>query len=159
MASAQPTVQRASLTHADEVFSLVEEYYEAVQVVARDDRGTLLDHLSRPDSGVWVAYWSGVPAGCILYHPLPEMPASAEVKRLYVRPEFRRRGIAQELLTNLERFAATQPVHWLYLDTKDDLPEALAFYERNGYLRCPRYNTNPQATIFMRKRLSPIELL
>jgi hypothetical protein len=33
------------------------------------------------------------------------------------------------------------------------LQAAIAFYERHGYLRCDRYNDNPQATIFMRKRL------
>jgi hypothetical protein len=34
---------------------------------------------------------------------------------------------------------------------------AIAFCERNGYVRCPRYNDNPQATIFMRKRLKAVE--
>jgi len=29
----------------------------------------------------------------------------------------------------------------------------MAFYEHHGYLRCDRYNDNPQATIFMKKRL------
>ena len=41
----------------------------------------------------------------------------------------------------------------LYLDTKDDLLEAIRFYERRGYERVPRYNDNPQATIFMRRVL------
>jgi GNAT superfamily N-acetyltransferase len=41
----------------------------------------------------------------------------------------------------------------LYLDTKDDLDPAIRFYQRHGYKRCGRYNNNPQATIFMRKRL------
>jgi ribosomal protein S18 acetylase RimI-like enzyme len=91
--------------------------------------------------------------GCILYHPLPDLGSVGGVKRLYVRPAFRHHGIAQQLLENLERFVSSRNVEWLYLDTNDDLQAAIAFYERNGYVRCSRYNDNPQATIFMRKRL------
>ena len=136
------------------MFSLVEEYYDAVSVVARDDRATLLAYLADSESGVWLAYCDINAVGCILYRPLPAMGPAGEVKRLYVRPAFRGRGIAQELLENVERFALDRGAKWLYLDTNDDLRAAIAFYERNGYLRCPRYNDNPQATIFMRKRLS-----
>jgi ribosomal protein S18 acetylase RimI-like enzyme len=75
------------------------------------------------------------------------------VKRLYVRPAFRQRGIADKLLQALEQFASTQGAEWLYLDTSDDLKAAIAFYEGHGYLRCDRYNDNPQATIFMRKQI------
>ncbi len=138
------------------MFSLVEEYYDAVQVVARDDRAKMLDYLADSESGVWLAYCDTSAVGCILYHPLPHMGSVGEVKRLYVRPAFRRRGIAQELLENLERFALNRDAEWLYLDTNDELRVAIAFYERNGYVRCPRYNDNPQATIFMRKRLTAV---
>jgi GNAT superfamily N-acetyltransferase len=142
------------MAEAEDVFSLVEEYYDAVQVVHRDDRATMLEHLADSESGIWLAYCDTTPVGCILYHPWPSKGfAAGEVKRLYVRPPFRRRGIAQELLEHLERFALSLGVEWLYLDTKDDLRVAIAFYERNGYVRCPRYNDNPQATIFMRKSL------
>ena len=89
----------------------------------------------------------------MLYHPLQAIERAGEVKRLYVQPPFRRRGLAQMLLTDLERFARDRGDHWLYLDTNDSLQAAIAFYERNGYSPCGRYNDNPQATIFMRKRL------
>jgi GNAT superfamily N-acetyltransferase len=156
MSSADCTVQRVSNAEADDVFSLIEEYYDAVQVVHRDDRATMLEYLADSESGVWLAYCDTTPVGCILFHPLPSKGfAVGEVKRLYVRPPFRRRGVAQALLEHVERFALSLGVEWLYLDTKDDLRVAIAFYERNGYVRCPRYNDNPQATIFMHKRLLP----
>jgi GNAT superfamily N-acetyltransferase len=148
------TVQRVSVAQAEDVFSLVEEYYEAGEVIARDDRPTMLDYLASSDCGVWVGYSESNPVGCILYHMLPHIASAGEVKRLYVRPAFRRRGIAQALLERLEQFAATGATEWLYLDTNDTFQTAIAFYERNGYRRCARYNDNPQATIFMRKRLS-----
>jgi GNAT superfamily N-acetyltransferase len=147
------TIHRVSVLQADDVFSLVEEYYDAVQVVVRDTRETLRHYLADAATGVWLAYCGTSPVGCILYHSLPEIADAGEVKRLYVRPLFRHRGIAQQLLENLEQFAVVAGVQWLYLDTKDDMPVAIAFYELNGFVRCPRYNNNSQATIFMRKRL------
>jgi ribosomal protein S18 acetylase RimI-like enzyme len=147
-------VRQASLVEASDVFRLVEEYYDAVSVVVRDDRDTLLDYLVRRDCGVWLAYDGDLAVGCILYHPLPELGRTGEVKRLYIQPSFRRRGLAQQLLDVLERSAVRRGDQWLYLDTNDTLRAAIAFYERNGYLRCGPYNDNPQATIFMRKRLT-----
>ena len=151
------TIRTVTAAEAEDACSLIEEYYEAVQVVTRDDRAKILHYLSDPESRILLAYDSKTPVGCILYRPLPDpLPqfgSAGEVKRLYVRPAFRRRGIAEKLLESLERFASSRGAQWIYLDTTDDLQAALAFYERHGYVRCDRYNDNPQATIFMRKRL------
>jgi GNAT superfamily N-acetyltransferase len=149
-------VRRAGEADAVDALTLIEEYYEAASVVVRDDRDGMMQHVRGAANGVWLAYWNAHAAGCILYHPLPGIAAAGEVKRLYVRPQFRRRGIAQRLLDALEHFARLRGDEWLYLDTNDSLKAAIAFYARNGYERCPRYNDNPQATIFMRKPLAPI---
>jgi len=153
--SQQLRLERTSAQRPEDAIALIEEYYEAIQVVERDNRKALLEYLSNPQSAVWVAYHGTVPAGCILYRPLPAVDGAGEMKRLYVRPAYRGRGLASQLLRTLEEFAASQGARWLYLDTKDDLYEAIAFYERHGYARCARYNDNPQATIFMRKQLPP----
>jgi len=152
--STDVSVRRASEHEAADVFSLVEEYYEAVSVVVRDTRDAIrATYLNNPGSGVWLAYDGTAAAGCILYHPLPHMGAAGEVKRLYVRPFFRHHGIATALLRALEAFAVARGDEWLYLDTNDSLHDAIQFYLWNGYVPCGRYNDNPQATIFMRKRL------
>lgn len=148
-------IEQASAQKPEDALALIEEYYEAINVVKRDDREALLEYLSSPRSAVWLAYCGTVPAGCILYRPLPTIDRAGEVKRLYVRSAYRGRGLASRLLRTLEEFAVNQSARWLYLDTNDDLQEALAFYERHGYARCGRYNDNPQATIFMRKELFP----
>src|SRR5436190_14121642 len=150
------TIRTVTAAEAEDACSLIEEYYEAVQVIARDDHAQILHYISDPASCIFLAYDDVTPVGCILYRPLPQFGSAGEVKRLYVRPAFRQRGIADKLLLALEQFASTQHAQWLYLDTTDDLKAAIAFYERHGYLRCDRYNDNPQATIFMRKRLEPI---
>ncbi len=48
-----------------------------------------------PAGGIWLAWDGAEPAGCVALHALT--PEIAEVKRMYVRPESRRRGIAREL--------------------------------------------------------------
>jgi ribosomal protein S18 acetylase RimI-like enzyme len=73
---------------------------------------------------------------------------------MYVRDKFRGRGIAQKLLTAAEGFACEAGDTWIYLDTTSQMVAAARLYERNGYERCERYNQNPQATIFMRKKLT-----
>jgi len=147
------TIRAVTVADAEDACSLIEEYYEAVHVIARDDRTQILHYISDPASCILLAYDETTPVGCILYRPLLHLGSAGEVKRLYVRPAFRQRGIADKLLQALEQFASTQGAKWLYLDTSDDLKAAIAFYERHGYLRCDRYNDNPQATIFMRKKL------
>jgi len=147
------TIRTVTAAEAEDACSLIEEYYEAVQVIARDDRAQILRYISDPASRILLAYDDATPVGCILYRPLPQLGSAGEVKRLYVRPAFRQRGIAERLLHELEAFASRHGAQWLYLDTADGLKAAIAFYERLGYLRCDRYNNNPQATIFMRKKL------
>jgi GNAT superfamily N-acetyltransferase len=148
-------IERATTQSPEDSFALIEEYYEAVGVVERDDRCALLTYLSSPAAAIWVAYYASAPAGCILFRTLAHPASAGEIKRLYVRPAYRGCGVASLLLHELEAFALAAGVAWLYLDTKDDLHQAIDFYVRHGYARCARYNENPQATIFMRKALSP----
>jgi GNAT superfamily N-acetyltransferase len=148
-------VERASLERMDEAYAIVREYYEAVGVVVRDDRESFgRDYFGR-GSGVWLAYEDASVVGCIALRPLPQLERAGEIKRMYVKPEARGQGIAERLLKALEEYAAADAGYWaLYLDTKDDLTTAIRFYQRHGYEPCERYNDNPQATMFMKKRLA-----
>jgi GNAT superfamily N-acetyltransferase len=147
------TVHLVTASLADAAFALVEEYYEAIGVVVRDDRAALEHYLARPDSPIWIATVDAAPAGCVMLRPLPRFPHAAEVKRLYVRPAFRRLGLAHALMQAAEEHARAAGLQWLYLDTKDDLHDAIRFYLGAGYQPCSRYNDNPQATLFLRKQL------
>jgi GNAT superfamily N-acetyltransferase len=133
---------------------LLNEYYEAVGVVKRDTSAAIADYLSDEASGLWIAYVDDFPAGCVVLRPLQTIDAATECKRLYVRPQFRGRGIADALLDVMEEYALEKAANWVYLDSKDDLKDALRIYVRRGYQPCERYNDNPQATVFLRKRLN-----
>ena len=146
-------IEQASLDRLEGAYRIVREYYEAVDVVVRDDKETFAREYFGEGSGLWLASDGAITVGCIALRPLTQFPQAGEVKRLYVRPEGRGRGIAAQLLAALEEYAQGFGYRMLYLDTKDDLVAAIAFYRRRGYEPCERYNENPQATIFMKKEL------
>lgn len=146
-------VERVAIERVQAAYAIVQEYYDAVDVVVRDDADHFASEYFGTVSGIWLASEGEAVVGCIALRPLTKLERSGEVKRLYVKPEARGRGIADRLLAALESYAAEVGHRTLYLDTKDDLGAAIRFYEQHGYVRCERYNDNPQATIFMRKDL------
>ena len=146
-------ILRASLNEKRDAKLLVEEYYAAIDVVKRDSAEEFEAYLHDAGCGLWIAYVKGVPAGCVVLRPLALPEPAAECKRLWVRPQFRGLGVAGALLDAMEQHALASGVEWVYLDSKDDLRDALRLYTRRGYQSCKRYNDNPQATIFLRKRL------
>jgi DNA-binding MarR family transcriptional regulator/GNAT superfamily N-acetyltransferase len=153
-ASQQPEVQIVRLTKpSDEALQILEEYYEAVHVVKRDSPKALQSLLAESASAMWLAEIGNGVVGCVVLRNLPSIPHAGECKRLYVRPAARGRNVATLLLDALEDHARKHDLHWIYLDTYDDLKPAIALYQRRGYQPCKRYNDNPQATLFMRKRL------
>jgi GNAT superfamily N-acetyltransferase len=80
-------------------------------------------------------------------------PGLGEVKRMYVVPTARRRGIARRLLSSLEELAATLGHERVRLDTSAVQPEALALYHACGYVEIGDYNGNAFATHWFEKRL------
>ena len=149
------SIRRASQDDLPGAFELANEYFQAIDVWVRDTESEFSEYLWGDDRGVWLAFAGKEAVGCIVLHPLVSLPGSGEIKRLYVKPAYRRQGLAADLLNALEEFAARHARYeWLYLDSKDDLVTAIRFYERQGYEHCHRYNANPQATVFMRKALA-----
>ena len=150
-AMAELRVWRAEEGDREVAFAMVEEYNAAVNVLVRDTADSFRRDYFGAGAGLWLAESDGAMVGCIALRPLKTRESAGEIKRLYVRPEFRGAGAAAALLASLEQFAAEYGYRWLYLDSKDDLEAAIRFYQRHGYVPCERYNENQQATVFMRK--------
>jgi ribosomal protein S18 acetylase RimI-like enzyme len=146
-------IRRALLEELDQAFAMVTEYYEAERVVVREDREAFRQQYFSDDAGVWLASCDGEDVGCIALRSLDAASKSSEIKRLYVRPAYRGRGVADLLLQELEDFARKSGYAWIYLDTAAHMLAAARFYERHQFERCEKYNDNPQAALFMRKRL------
>lgn len=59
--------------------------------------------------------------------------SSMEVKRMYTLPEWRGKGIATQILTALENWAAELHYDKCILETGRRQPEAISLYKKNGY--------------------------
>lgn len=79
----------------------------------------------------------GTPAGCGGIKLLGT--DYGEVKRMYVRPQFRGYGFGKLLLNHLAAYARTHGVVRLRLETGIHQPEAIGLYERVGFQRIPPF--------------------
>jgi GNAT superfamily N-acetyltransferase len=61
----------------------------------------------------------------------------AEIKRMYVRPEFRGRGVGKRLLAHLEAYALERGIPLLRLETGVFQTEAIGLYQSFGFQRIP----------------------
>ncbi len=80
--------------------------------------------------------------------------AVAEVKSMYVVPAHRGRGIARELLAELEAIALLHGCRAVRLDTSDYLTEAIGLYRAGGYREVADYNGNPKANLWLERPLT-----
>jgi GNAT superfamily N-acetyltransferase len=78
---------------------------------------------------------------------------ACEIKRLYVRPEVRRRGVAARLLAALEQRARELGYRVVRLDTGPRQPHSRRLFLAAGYRPIHNFNGNPAATFFGEKRL------
>ena len=86
---------------------------------------------------VIVYYLDDQPVGCGAFKPLDD--ATAEVKRMFVLPAFRGKGIAGQILTELESWAAESGFKYCNLETGKKQPEAIRLYKKSGYELIPNY--------------------
>ena len=114
---------------------------------ARADAGALA-----PPTGVLLlARRDGHTVGCGGLQRLSD--ETAEVKRMWIHPDWRGLGLARRLLAELEGHARRLGHRRVVLDTNAELAEAMALYESSGYGSVERYNDNPYAQRWYAKDL------
>ena len=81
-----------------------------------------------------------------------------ELKRMYVNPTQRGRGIARAIITFLEQEVARHNCTVLRLETGIHQAAAIGLYERAGYQRRGRYGDYPEdpLSVFMEKKILPL---
>ncbi len=86
---------------------------------------------------VLLAYADNHAVGCGAFRSFTT--DTVEIKRMYVRPEYRGRGIASVVLNGLEQWALEAGFHSCILETGFNQPEAIALYKKSGYTVIPNY--------------------
>ena len=137
--------------------------WQAVEVIFREYGDSLgvdlsfqgfeaeLQHLpgdyAAPRGTLLLAWVDGELAGCCALRPLDEVDVvnAAEMKRLYVRPAFRRFGLGRLLAEAVLDAARQKGYSSVLLDTLDDMEAARALYEELGFIEIPPYYHNPIA--------------
>jgi GNAT superfamily N-acetyltransferase len=136
---------------------LMAEYLDeiAARMGAVFDRSKYVDaapqELAPPAGMLLVGYDGERPVACGAVRVID--PGVAEIKRMYVAPQARGRGLGRTLLLALERAAVELGCDVARLDTAGTLTEAVGLYGGAGYVPIDDYNGNPHATVWMQRRL------
>jgi putative acetyltransferase len=106
------------------------------------------------DPGLYfvIAYAGDEAAGCGALRPLA--PGAGEIKRMFVLPEHRGKGVARAILADLEARALESGYGSVRLETGTRQPEAIALYKSAGYagiLKFGEYADNPMSVCFEKK--------
>lgn len=100
---------------------------------------------AQPGGLMLLALVDGAVAGSGAFRPLPDAdyPNACEMKRLFVRPAFRRFGLGRMLAQQLMDRATEAGYSSMLLDTLDDMEAARGLYESLGFVEVPPFYFNP----------------
>ena len=130
-----------------------------------DDTGILckeeLEHLEQkyglPEGRLYLAYWNGKLAGCIGLRRIDR--ENCEMKRLYVRQEFRGHQIGRRLIERILEDANEMGYTYMLLDTLPFLKSALRLYRSCRFYEISSYNDSPMDTsIYMKRDLKEMQI-
>lgn len=108
------------------------------------------DALTGPTGVLLVALDDGEPVGCAGARLLGDV---AELTKVFTRGEARGRGVGRRIVRAVERVCVERGVGVVRLDTRGELVEACALYERLGYRRVEPFNDEPYSDRWYRKEL------
>jgi putative acetyltransferase len=146
-------VQPASLAEIDAVKELWSEYWQSLglpldfQGFAEELR-TLPGKYAPPTGCLLLGQIDGQTAATGAFRQLS--PDSCEAKRLYVRPAYRRLGLAGALLRRLIEEARLRGYSNLYADTLPSMTSALNLYRGMGFAEVGPYSDDPtQGAVYL----------
>ena len=100
-----------------------------------------------------VGFWENQPVGCGAIRAFSA--DSVEIKRMFVLPALRGKGVAAAILSELEDWAAELGYSRCILETGDKQPEAIRLYQKSGYSVIPNFGqyAGDESSICMEKKI------
>jgi ribosomal protein S18 acetylase RimI-like enzyme len=138
-------IRQVAFTDPDALLLVAEVQAEYVTRYGGPDATPLDPTMFDPPTGAFfVGYLDDVPLAMGGWRLRPDVPRlggrlSAEIKRMYVAPLGRRRGLARAVLAHLEETARAAGADVMVLETGTAQPEAVALYESSGYEPIERF--------------------
>jgi putative acetyltransferase len=151
--------QAVSADALESVRALFQEYWTSFGFTPcfqnfDNELATLPGKYAPPHGRLLLATVSGLPAGCVALRRFDQ--TRGEVKRLYVRPQFRGNGLGKALMNALAAEARGIGYSELIADTIPTvMATALVMYERLGFERITPYSDETPEAQHIRLRLRP----
>jgi len=147
--SLQTTLESGQMEAVRELF---QEYARSLSVDLcfqnfEEELAQLPGEYASPRGALYTVCVDGELAGCCAMRPLDavDYPNACEMKRLYVRPAYRRLRLGRMLAEAILDAARMAGYDCILLDTLDDMESARALYEELGFEEIPPYYYNPIA--------------
>ena len=109
----------------------------------------LEEKYGEPNGRLYLAYFDGNLAGCIGLRKIDN--DNCELKRLYVKPQFRGKKIASFLVKNIIEEAKEIGYKHILLDTLPFLETAINMYKKYGFYEIESYNNSPMDNLIYLK--------
>ena len=101
----------------------------------------------------WVVEFKGDIMGTAAYYPIIRGEQAVEIRKMYLLPQVRGRGLGRYLLQQLENAIAKKGFREIWLETASVLNEAVVLYKNNGYQPASGVET-ARCDLVFRKKLS-----
>lgn len=136
----------------DAIRALFLEYQAALSVDLcfqgfSEELASLPGDYQAPGGQLLLAWVNDAPAGCCAFRPLINCDHlnASEMKRLYVRPEFRGLGLGRLLVEQIMSEARLAGYNTMLLDTLSEMETARSLYQESGFVEVAPYYHNPIA--------------
>ena len=158
------TIRPRPITHPDAALLVEEVQQEYVaRYGSRDETPLEPGYFDPPDGAFFVGYLDGRPVATGAWRRRRDVVVdgidqAAEIKRMYVVPAARHRGLARAVLAHLEETARLAGVRLMVLETGSAQPEALELYRSSGYRSIPGfgfYKDSPLSRCLSRRLTAP----